>query len=128
MEKQWTQINNLCSIIYDKGDDAIRQMAESSFDLFEKEPDENIDELCIPFLRRLLARVEAGFELPPVNSVASVEMDGEQFFMIRNYDYPTFKWAMKCGFGKYIDCRILYVPKKKLSESAIKAIEKKIKS
>lgn len=128
MEKQWEQINSLCSAIYDKGDDAIKEMVESSFDLFEKETDENIDSLCIPFLRRLLARVEAGFELPPVNTVHKTELDHDTFYLVRNYDYPTFKWAIKSGFGKWIDCRGLYIPQKDLSEKAVKAIEKKIKS
>lgn len=125
---KWEQINKLCSDIYDKADEAIQEMVSSAFDLFEKEPEENLDTLCLPFLRRVQARVECGFELPPVNSVQRAMLDGEHFYLVRNYDYPTFKWAIKSGFGKWIDCRGLYVPKSELSESAVKAIEKKIKT
>lgn len=125
---QWEQINKLCSDITDNADDATAEMVSSAFDLFEKEPEDNLESLCLPFLRRVLARVGAGFELPPVNTVSKAELDGEPFYMVRNYDYPTFKWATKSGFGPWIDCRALYIPKNKLSRAAADAIEKKIKS
>lgn len=128
-EKIWAQINDTCSIIYNATDnEEVRSMIERTFDLLEADTDENVEKLALPFLRRVYARVDAGFELPPINSVARSEMDGEQFYMVKNYDYPTFKWAIKSGFDRWIDCRVLYIPKKRLSKEAAEAIEKKIKS
>jgi len=127
-EKLWEQINKLCADIYDKADEATKEMVSSAFDLFEKESEANLEKLCLPFLRRVQARVDAGFELPPVNTVHRAELGYNSFYLVRNYDYPTFKWAIKSGFGQYIDCRGLYIPKKELSENAIEAIEKKIKT
>lgn len=129
MEKTWAQINDLCSAIYNATDnEEVRSMIERTFELLENETEENVTTLGVQFLRRLQARVDAGFELPPVNTISKTTIDGDDFFMVRNYDYPTFKWATKNEFGPWIDCRMLYIPVKRLSKSAAEAIEKKIKS
>lgn len=129
-EKIWAQINDLCSEIYEiTSNEEVRSMIERTFALLETDADENVERLAIPFLRRVYARVDAGFELPPVNSIGRASLDGgEEFYMVKNYDYPTFKWAIKSGFDKWIDCRVLYIPKKRLSKEAAEAIEKKIKN
>lgn len=45
------------------------------------------------FLCRLYYRVKRNPEKRPFNVVLEIEIDGEKYFRIENYDYKTFKWA-----------------------------------
>lgn len=128
MEKDnWAIINELCVQICDMNSD-FENMISDTFDAIENGPEEEIEKMGIPFLRRVFARIKSGHELGEINAVVKMEYDGEPCYRIKNYDYPTFKWAHKIGLGNMIDCRGIYILRSALSDSAIAIMERKIKS
>ena len=123
----WKQVSNLCAEICELNE-SLETMMSSAFDQIERENREGKDKYGMPFLNRVKARAEAISELPEPNTVSKIEREGEPWFMIRNYDYLTFKWAIKNGFGPWIDCNVIYVQKSKLSKYLADKMESKIKS
>ena len=123
----WKQVSNLCAEVCNLNS-SLEDMMSSAFDQIERENRTGKDEYGLPFLKRVKARAEAISDLPSPNTVSKIEREGEPWFMIRNYDYLTFKWAIKNGFGPWIDCNVIYVPKSKLSKHLADKMESKIKS
>lgn len=122
----WAVFDDLCVEICDL-DESFEDVVSVAFDEIEKGPEDEVDSMGIPFLRRVLARIKSGHELGPINSVSKMDYDGKPCYRVSNYDYPTFKWAHKIGLGNMTDCRGIYILKSALSDSAIALMEKKIK-
>jgi len=126
MQEKWARLSDLCSEISKRGGEEIAEILADAYEMFENETEENLDGICWSFVRRVQARVEFGNELPKRNTVTRATLGDGEYYCITNYDYPTFKWAIKCGFGPWVDCCRLYVPKSKLSKAAAEAMDNKI--
>lgn len=108
----------------DRGDSYMSDMLVEAVPLMEAEPDAPTRNAFI-FANRINYRslVENSFcEINKVWYTESVDS-----FFIANYDYKMFSWAIKRGFGEYIDNLCIRLPKTGLSEKEIKRLEDRIK-
>lgn len=80
------------------------------------------------FMLRLYFRMKANPVAEPFNKISySDNYGGEGAFIIQNYDYDTFLWAIKNGFTDRIDNNTIYILAKGLSPTIEKALRRKIK-
>lgn len=81
------------------------------------------------FFFHLVYRLKTHPERKPFNQYSHVEWgtSKEDVYLIENYDYEAFKWALKSGFGDRIDNHRIIIPAKKLTDSQHKAFDKRCK-
>lgn len=80
------------------------------------------------FMLRLYFRMKANPVAEAFNKISySDNYGGEGAFIIQNYDYDTFLWAIKNGFTDRIDNNTIYILAKGLSPTIEKALRRKIK-
>lgn len=79
------------------------------------------------FFFRLYYRLKANPEKRPFNKVTKTTREGEDVFMVQNYDYDTYKWLKTIGCSNEMANDFAYIPAKKLSDKQRRAMERKAK-
>lgn len=80
------------------------------------------------FFFRLYYRLRANSEVRPFNKVTKTKINGEEAYMIQNYDYATYKWVKAIGCGEHISNDYAYVPTLKLNDKQRRAFDRKAKA
>lgn len=116
----WDDLINLVADIFDSEGQSLDNK-HLAFDVY-------------PFFWHLYYRIREWEKPVPFNQVRlfkqSVSADGKQYredkdgYMIHNYDYKTYLWARKLGFGDYICNDWLWVAKEALTPAQIKRFDK----
>lgn len=116
----WDDLINLVADIFDSEGQSLDHK-HLAFDVY-------------PFFWHLYFRVRAWDKPVPFNQVSkmkqSVAIDGKQYqeekegYMITNYDYKTYLWARKLGYGDYICNNWLWVERDKLTAAQIRRFDK----
>lgn len=79
------------------------------------------------FLYHLLFRLKTNPNKRKFNQVDKIRVAGKEVYRITNYDYKTFKWAKKSGFGDGVSNDCIDIPGDKLSTKQIASIERRCK-
>lgn len=134
-QMEWGCITNLMDKISDleeKIDGGWEELIDMVVDAVQEEMDnksapENIFFNLYQFFFRLYYRLKANPEKRPFNKVTKTTANGEEAFMIQNYDYTTYKWAKTLGCGDRVSNDYIYVPTIKLNDKQRRHFERKVK-
>lgn len=136
--KGWGTVASLLSDAADlalqKDRDDIFNMISESFDEFEKIDDPaELFMTAFQFAFRVYHRMRIIDKDMPLNRVVLQEriepkVGGIDVYLISNYDYKTFIWARKRGFGDRIDNNNIVVPAEQLTPAERARFDKKIEN
>ena len=132
---EWGCITNLLdkiSDIEDKIEGGWPELIDMVVDAVSEEGENKTDPATLffnlyQFLFRLYYRLKTNPEKRPFNKVSKTEISGEDFFLLQNYDYTTFKWLRAIGCGDRISNDYAHVPVSKLTDKQRRAFERKAK-
>lgn len=79
------------------------------------------------FLYHLLFRLKTNPNKRRFNQVDKISVAGKEVYRITNYDYKTFKWAKKSGFGDGVSNDCIDISGDKLSTKQIASLERRCK-
>lgn len=132
---EWGCITNLMDKISDLEDKngEWMELIDMVTDAVQEEMDNNTDPADIffnlyQFFFRLYYRLKANPEKRPFNKVTKTTANGEDAFMIQNYDYSTYKWIKAIGCGDRISNDFAYIPVLKLNDKQRRAMNRKAES
>ena len=137
---EWGAVLNLATRIADIEDkigpwDDLTNMVASLLDSHKTSAPETLATRVYPFLFRLYFRLK-GFSAPvPFNQVSrfsqlvpdeehSQYSDKQDGFLISNYSYSTYEWALPLEVDRFIENNSLWVPCSKLTPAQIKRLDK----
>lgn len=129
---EWGCITNLMDKIVDieasldgGWDELIDMVADAVTEEGGKKDPEGAFFRLYSFLWRLYFRLRNGQQKEPFNKYSLDEKNEK--FMVENYDYKTFCWAINKGFTDGISNNYLYIPLKSLSEGQISKLKNRCK-
>lgn len=112
IEGHWDQLCDMIADIITEGSN-VKDPTTIFFDIYQ-------------YCFRLYYRLRANPVRRPFNTVSKISVSGEEHYRITNYDYNTFKWAKKSGFGMTISNDYIDLLEKSLSESQRRAMSRRI--
>lgn len=133
-EHLWGSISNKIEKIEEEADrigwNAIVDIVASTFDdANEMEPLELFLYLY-QFMFRLLYRLKAMDKPEPFNQISKTTRlenhNDREFYMVKNYDYKMFKWAIRKNFAYYMTNSWFLIPIDELSASEKHNFEKRL--
>ena len=133
-EHLWGSISNKMDKIGDEADrlgwDAVIDMVADAFgDGSNMEPME-LFIILYQFMFRLYYRLKAMDKPEPFNQVSTTTRmenhEDREFFMVRNFDYKMFKWALAKKFTYYMTNQWFLIPVDELSASEKHNFEKRL--
>ena len=139
---EWGAICNIVDRISDVEEkigpwDDLINMVANIFDTESQSKDnKHLAMDVFPFFWHLYYRIRAYDKPVPFNQVSAMKQstsaEGKQYredkdgYMIQNFDYKTYLWAKKLGFGDYICPGWLWVAKEALTPAQVQRFEKLI--
>lgn len=133
-EHLWGSISNKIDKIEEEADrigwnSIIDMVADAFTDGNEMEPLELFLYLY-QFMFRLLYRLKAMEKPEPFNQISTttrlIDHEDKEFYMIKNFDYRMFKWAIRKNFAYYMTNLWFLVPIDELSASEKHNFEKRM--
>lgn len=121
----WEKITAMCTEVTDMKPDW-EELADMICEQVCRPWPDNDGKSCTrkwTFLTRMKHRLEK-FEPAPFNIVSYSPFT--ETFYIRNYDYHTYRWAVTSGFTDGVDCNVIAIPKKDISETLAEKLMAKV--
>ena len=130
---EWGCITNLLDKIIsieDKIDGGWPEMIDMVADAMTKEGESKASPASLffdlySFMFRLYYRLKSNPEKRPFNEAIKIEVMGEEYFRVQNYDYDMYKWIRSIGCGSTVSNGYMDVPIKKLNDKQRRAFERK---
>lgn len=139
---EWGAILNLATRIADVEDrigpwDDLTNLVASLLDSHRTSSPQTLARVVYPFLFRLYFRIKRWDKPIPFNQVSRATRqvqspkhpqyhDEAPGFLISNYDFKTYSWAVSLHLSDYIDNNSLWVPTSVLAPAQLKRLEKSL--